>query len=93
MEKGTSVASKSYNSNFTIFSPGQALVLQEVENVDDPVQGVPPYSGPFVVLDWVMVPDPHVVEHEPQGPQLFQVQSTANQWHVSNVLNVQYLTL
>ena len=51
MEKGTSVASKSYNSNFTIFSPGQALILQEVENVDDPVQGVPPYSGPFVVLD------------------------------------------
>ena len=30
-----------------------------------------------------MVPEPHVAEHEPHGPQLFQVQCTANQWLVS----------
>ena len=28
-----------------------------------------------------MVPDPHVAEHDPHVPQLFQVQSTANQLH------------
>ena len=32
--------------------------------------------GLFFVLKRVLVPEPHVFEHEPHDPHLFQVQST-----------------
>ena len=57
-------------------SPGQLFVLHEVDEDEDPEHSLPPRIGPFLDLERVMVPEPHVFEQDPHGPQFVQVQST-----------------
>ena len=54
--------------------------MHEAEDDEDPEQSVPPGYGPFLDLERVMVPEPHVFEQDPHDAQLFQVQCTENQW-------------
>ena len=66
----------SFLNIFMSSPPGQLSVLHEVEEVDDPEHSFPPSYGPFFFLERVVVPPPHVLEHDPQELQVFQVQST-----------------
>ena len=59
--------------------PGQLLVLHEVDSDNDPVQSLPPWKGPFLDLERVLLPEPHVFVQSLQAAQEFQVQSTENQ--------------
>ena len=58
--------------------PGQLLVLHEVDSDNDPVQSLPPWKGPFLDLERVLLPEPHVFVQSLQATQEFQVQSTEN---------------
>ena len=59
--------------------PGQLLVLHEVDSDNDPVQSLPPWKGPFLDLERVLLPEPHVFVQSLQAAQEFQLQSTENQ--------------
>ena len=56
--------------------PGQSSVLHEVEEEDDPEQSAPPFIGPTFDLVWVLVPEPHDLEHELQVPHGVHVHGT-----------------
>ena len=58
--------------------PGQILVLHEADSDDNPVHGFPPWNGPFVDLERVILPEPHVFEHVLQELQVLHVQLTEN---------------
>ena len=60
------------------FLPGQLFVLHGADSDDNPEHAIPPWNGPFVDLEWVLLPEPHVFEHVLQDPQELHVQSTEN---------------
>ena len=48
---------------------GHSIRLQDVEEIDEPEHSFPPFDGPFWVLERVLVPEPHVVEHDDHSLQ------------------------
>ena len=60
----------------------QLFVLHEDDSDEDPEHPLPPWYGPFLDLERVMVPESQVFEQEVQDPQVFQVQSTENHCHI-----------
>ena len=51
-------------------------MLHDVVEVANPKQSLPPHDGSFFDLERVLEPEPHVWEHDPHDPQLFQVHAT-----------------
>ena len=51
--------------------------MHDVESESDPEHCFPPKCGPICVLERVLVPKPHVIEHDPHELQSLQEQSTA----------------
>ena len=60
------------------YLPPQEVLQHEVVWVGDPVQSFPPWYGPILDLETVIVPVPHDFEHELPDPQGAHVQSTEN---------------
>ena len=60
------------------FLPGQLFVLHGADSDDNPEHAIPPWNGPLVDLERVILPESHVFEHVLQGPQALHVQSTEN---------------
>ena len=48
---------------------GHSTKLQDVEEIDEPEHSFPPFDGPFWVLERVLVPEPHVFEHDDHSLQ------------------------
>ena len=60
------------------YLPGQILVLHEADSDGNPIHAFPPWNGPFVDLERVILPEPHVFEQVLQELQVLHVQSTEN---------------